>query len=248
MLAQHNEVIAVDIIPKKVKLINDILSPIKDEYIKKYFKKENLNLYATLDYENAYKDVDFVVIATPTNYDSDKNYFDTSTVEDVIKQVIKIKSQSKHFIERVFGTKNDPMHNNRARSGVSLENIKDAILSDKEPIYSSKNDSFVFTNSKCQVSINANGNLIQTNPKKVKMKFILTKKQFDFLITLDNVNNFILKHSFENNNVIFFVDDISSFQDIIYFNVVEYGMDKEGAINSKGKQIYTVYDELLSQI
>lgn len=61
--------------PKKVKLINDILSPIKDEYIKKYFKKENLNLYATLDYENAYKDVDFVVIATPTNYDSDKKLF-----------------------------------------------------------------------------------------------------------------------------------------------------------------------------
>ncbi|WP_366509312.1 hypothetical protein [uncultured Ruminococcus sp.] len=128
--------------------------------MKKYFKKENLNLYATLDYENAYKDADFVVIATPTNYDSDKNYFDTSAVEDVIKQVIKIKSQSKHFIERVFGTKNDPMHNNRAISGVLLENIKDAILSDKEPIYSSKNDSFVFTNSKCQVSINANGNLI----------------------------------------------------------------------------------------
>jgi UDPglucose 6-dehydrogenase len=92
LLAQHNEVIAVDIIHKKVKLINDILSPIKDEYIKKYFKKENLNLYATLDYENAYKDVDFVV--TPTNYDSDKNYFDTSAVEDVIKQVIKIKSKA----------------------------------------------------------------------------------------------------------------------------------------------------------
>ena len=63
-----------------------------------------------------------------------------------------------------------------------------------------------------------------------------------------NLRNFILKHSFENNNAIFFVDDISSFQDIIYFNVVEYGMDKEGAINSKGKQIYAVYDELLSQI
>lgn len=94
MLAQHNKVIAVDIIPKKVKLINDILSPIKDEYIKKYFKKENLNLYATLDYKNAYRDADFVVIATPTNYDSDKNYFDTSAVEDVIKQVIKIKSKA----------------------------------------------------------------------------------------------------------------------------------------------------------
>ena len=80
------------------------------------------------------------------------------------------------------------------------------------------------------------------------MKFTLTKKQFDFLITLDNVNDFILKKSFENNNVIFIVDDISRFQDVIYFNVVEYGMDKEGAINSKGKQIYDIYDEILSQI
>lgn len=81
LLAQHNEVIAVDILPEKVKLINERLSPIKDEYIEKYFKEENLNIYATLDYENAYKDADFVVIATPTNYDSDKNYFDTSAVE-----------------------------------------------------------------------------------------------------------------------------------------------------------------------
>lgn len=94
LLAQHNEVIAVDILPEKVKLINERLSPIKDEYIEKYFKEENLNLYATLDYENAYKDADFIVIATPTNYDSDKNYFDTSAVEDVIKQVIKIKSKA----------------------------------------------------------------------------------------------------------------------------------------------------------
>ena len=80
------------------------------------------------------------------------------------------------------------------------------------------------------------------------MKFTLTKKQFDFLITLDNVNDFILKKSFENNNVIFIVDDISRFQDVIYFNVVEFGMDKDGAINSKGKQIYDKYDEILSQI
>ena len=73
LLAQHNEVIAVDISPEIVKLINDRLSPIKDEYIEKYFRGENLNLYATLDYENAFYDADFVVIATPTNYDSNKN-------------------------------------------------------------------------------------------------------------------------------------------------------------------------------
>lgn len=94
LLSQHNEVIAVDIIPEKVKLINDRISPIKDEYIEKYFKKKNLNLYATLDCEKAYKDADFVVIATPTNYDPKKNYFDTSAVEDVIKQVIKINSKA----------------------------------------------------------------------------------------------------------------------------------------------------------
>lgn len=94
LLSQHNEVIAVDIIPEKVKLINDRISPIKDEYIEKYFKGKNLNLYATLDCEKAYKDADFVVIATPTNYDPKKNYFDTSAVEDVIKQVIKINSKA----------------------------------------------------------------------------------------------------------------------------------------------------------
>lgn len=94
LLSQHNEVIAVDIIPEKVRLINDRISPIKDEYIEKYFKEKNLNLYATLDCEKAYKDADFVVIATPTNYDPKKNYFDTSAVENVIKQVIKINSKA----------------------------------------------------------------------------------------------------------------------------------------------------------
>lgn len=94
LLSQHNEVIAVDIIPEKVKLINNRISPIKDEYIEKYFRENNLNLYATLDCEKAYKDADFVVIATPTNYDPKKDYFDTSAVEDVIKQVIKINSKA----------------------------------------------------------------------------------------------------------------------------------------------------------
>lgn len=90
LLSQHNHVVAVDIIPERVIMINNRISPIKDEYIEKYFDKKNLNLSATLNGAEAYKDAEFVVIATPTNYDSKKNYFDTSTVEDVIKTVIKI--------------------------------------------------------------------------------------------------------------------------------------------------------------
>ncbi len=89
LLAQHHEVVAVDIIPEKVDLVNKKISPIQDEYIEKYFANKKLNLVATLDAENAYKNTDFVVIAAPTNYDSQKNFFDTSAVEEVIKLVIQ---------------------------------------------------------------------------------------------------------------------------------------------------------------
>ena len=89
LLSQHHEVMAVDIIPEKVDLINHKKSPIQDEYIEKYLAEKKLNLTATLDAETAYKDADFVVIAAPTNYDSKKNFFDTSAVEAVIKLVIK---------------------------------------------------------------------------------------------------------------------------------------------------------------
>ena len=89
LLAQHNEVKAVDIIEEKVKLINERKSPIQDDYIEDYLANKPLDLIATLDAEQAYKDAQFVVIATPTNYDSKKNFFDTSAVEDVIKLVIK---------------------------------------------------------------------------------------------------------------------------------------------------------------
>ena len=89
LLSQHHEVIAVDIIPEKVELINQKKSPIQDEYIEKYLVEKELNLTATLDAESAYKDADFVVIAAPTNYDSKKNFFDTSAVEAVIKLVIE---------------------------------------------------------------------------------------------------------------------------------------------------------------
>lgn len=89
LLAQHNTVTAVDIIPEKVELINNRKSPIQDEYIEKYLAEKELDLTATLDAESAYKDADFVVIAAPTNYDSKKNFFDTSAVEAVIELVMK---------------------------------------------------------------------------------------------------------------------------------------------------------------
>ena len=89
LLSQNHEVMAVDIVPDKVEKINKRISPIQDEYIEKYLKEKDLNLTATLDAEAAYKDADFVVIAAPTNYDSKKNFFDTSAVEAVIKLVIE---------------------------------------------------------------------------------------------------------------------------------------------------------------
>ena len=89
LLSQHHEVMAVDIVQEKVEKINKKIRPIQDEYIEKYLKEKQLNLTATLDAETAYKDADFVVIAAPTNYDSKKNFFDTSAVEAVIKLVIE---------------------------------------------------------------------------------------------------------------------------------------------------------------
>lgn len=94
LLSQHHEVMAVDIIPEKVDLINHKESPIQDEYIEKFLTEKDLNLTATLDAEAAYKNADFVIIAVPTNYDSKKNFFDTSAVEAVIKQVIQYNSDA----------------------------------------------------------------------------------------------------------------------------------------------------------
>ena len=94
LLAQHNEVVAVDIVPEKVEKINKRISPVQDEYIEKYLSEKELNLRATLDAKSAYKDADFVVIATPTNYDSQKNFFDTSAVEAVIKTVQEVNADA----------------------------------------------------------------------------------------------------------------------------------------------------------
>ena len=94
LLAQHNRVVAVDIVPEKVEMINRGESPIQDEYIEKYLKEKQLDLVATLDAEEAYRDADFVVIAAPTNYDSRLNFFDTSAVESVIEQVMAVNPKA----------------------------------------------------------------------------------------------------------------------------------------------------------
>lgn len=94
LLAQHHRVTAVDIVPEKVELINNKKSPIQDEYIEKYLAEKELDLTATLDAKEAYSDADFVVIAAPTNYDSKKNFFDTSAVEAVIKLVIEYNPEA----------------------------------------------------------------------------------------------------------------------------------------------------------
>ena len=94
LLSQHHEVTAVDIIPEKVELINQRKSPIQDEYIEKYLAEKSLHLTATLDAEAAYRDADFVIIAAPTNYDSKKNFFDTSAVEAVIELVLRCNPQA----------------------------------------------------------------------------------------------------------------------------------------------------------
>ena len=94
LLAQHHSVLAVDIVPEKVEMINRRQSPIQDEYIEKYFAEKTLNLTATLDAEMAYKEAEIVVIAAPTNYDSKKNYFDTSAVESVIEMVLRVNPKA----------------------------------------------------------------------------------------------------------------------------------------------------------
>ena len=99
LLAQYNEVTAVDIIPEKVEMINNRKSPIQDEYIERYLAEKELNLKATLNGEEAYKDAEFVVIAAPTNYDSKKNYFDTSAVENVIETVLKVNKDAVMIIK-----------------------------------------------------------------------------------------------------------------------------------------------------
>ena len=99
LLSQHNHVVAVDIVSKKVDMINKRISPIQDEYIAKYFKEKDLDLRATLDADSAYRDAEFVIIAAPTNYDSKRNFFDCSSVEDVIERVLRVNPKATIIIK-----------------------------------------------------------------------------------------------------------------------------------------------------
>ena len=94
LLSQNNEVVALDVIPEKVAKINNRISPIQDEYIEKFFKEKNLNLKATLDYKEAFEGAKFVIISTPTNYDDERNFFDTSSVEDIIEKVLSMNDKN----------------------------------------------------------------------------------------------------------------------------------------------------------
>ena len=94
LLSQNNEVMALDVIPEKVEKINDRISPIQDKEIEDFFKNKKLNLTATLDYKEAFNDAKFIIISTPTNYDDEKNHFDTSSVEDIIQKVINMKIET----------------------------------------------------------------------------------------------------------------------------------------------------------
>ncbi|WP_370530754.1 3-hydroxyacyl-CoA dehydrogenase NAD-binding domain-containing protein [Methylophilus aquaticus] len=99
LLAQHNEVIALDIVPQKIEMLNSKQSPIADKEIQEFLSKKHLNLKATTDKQDAYKNSDFVIIATPTDYDADTNYFNTTSVEAVIKEAIQFAPQATIIIK-----------------------------------------------------------------------------------------------------------------------------------------------------
>ena len=120
LLSQNNEVYALDIIPEKVEKINKRISPIQDEYIEKFFKEKKLNLKATLDYKEAFKDAKFVIISTPTNYDEEKNFFDTSSVEDIIQ---KVKSMNDKNITMVVKSTIPVGYIERVKEKYQIDNI-----------------------------------------------------------------------------------------------------------------------------
>ncbi len=133
LLAQHHHVIAVDVVPEKVKLINNRKSPIQDDYIEQYLSEKQLDLTATLDGDSAYREADFVVIATPTNYDSKKNFFDTSAVESVIRQVMACNSQAIMVIKSTIPV--GYTENIRAKTGSSKILFSPEFLRESKALY-----------------------------------------------------------------------------------------------------------------
>ena len=169
LLAQHNHVTAIDIIPEKVDMINNQKSPLQDEYIEKYLNEKELDLTATLNEETAYKNADFIVIAVPTNYDSKKNHFDTSAVETVIENVMKINPDAVMVIKSTIPVG----YTESVRKKYNTRNIifSPEFLRESKALYDNLYPSriIVSTDSNDEKLVKAanNGLTISDNPEKI---------------------------------------------------------------------------------
>lgn len=168
LLATEHKVTAVDIIPEKVEMINNRISPISDEYIEKYFKEVQLDLTATLDGESAYKDADFVIVAAPTNYDSEKNFFDTSSVESVIDTVMSVNPDAVIVIKSTIpvgfteGLREKTGHKNILFSPEFLRESKalyDNLYPSRIIVGTDKNDDFLVNSAHVFASLLAEASL-----------------------------------------------------------------------------------------
>lgn len=147
LLSQNNEVVALDIIPEKVNKINNKISPIKDKYIERFLNEKKLNLRATLDYKEAFQDANFVIISTPTNYDEQKNFFNTSSVEDIIEKVISMDDKN---IQMVIKSTIPVGYTENIRKKYNIENIffSPEFLREGEALYDNLYPSRIIVGSK----------------------------------------------------------------------------------------------------
>ena len=165
LLSQNNDVYALDIIPEKVEKINKRISPIQDDYIERFFKEKSLNLKATLDYKEAFKEANYVIISTPTNYDEEKNFFDTSSVEDIIQ---KVKSMNDKNITMVVKSTIPVRFINKMKEKYQIENIffSPEFLREGKALYDNLYPSRIIVGEKSQRAKNFANLLVESAEKE----------------------------------------------------------------------------------